>query len=744
MKKNAKSGLGASAHGTFLSYVESFGQFVLSLVSQRVCIAWLCWDICISVGHAVLYWQFPKAVLLQWHWWTPIFNTQLICWRGHVVICCYHLACSLWGLCAVLLRNTIHLRRFYGFLLLNVFVTMFLMIPWGRLECSCASEGWLQCEVLQSFARDGRDFNRYHVPQEWSDYVSSVAGSAKSGSRVSEQQPPTKYSAEEFIAKKKGNGNAASLIQQTEEMDSHDQSNRDLSVDVFSHGHARLVSKRRKQNAEGSAKKALALHLEEQGLASSAAKPGDNHSAGAASEQGLASSAAKPGDNHSAGAASDKTQRVKIKQNSGASLADSESALLSFYRATKYPPEFSEMLESCETEQLGKAAADSSAHHMDAVLDGKAPPDVDRKLMKMLQYCSIDQTFAAVSWSLLEAGSFRWNSTICLMRKIFDPKPGFMRGITIPQNSKKIYLLEDEDKMKDYEATSGRSHTVDSFFMALMTEGDTPMGVVKKLYNSACTCEDEDSCKYHIDGSGQVHNWCYIRGESSNIYNCRAAGYQVFLDHAADKPWSEGPCTEKACQCSSIGMTPGAGNSDVNEDLFAGMADHKRSYYGSRCNKWDNTDDTWEWCYVGWDSACPDRKRDMRGPGADWPPNVKAQFKSFLACNGDELQVREEEAMALCEEVLLGSTVVVTIYAVLLLPTLFIFYKFISNEGHAYVKTESQFEVDLSTSEEEEDEFTAGQTGKAGESDKGESSKTDKGKETRSTTDDDKKADEQK
>jgi len=297
-----------------------------------------------------------------------------------------------------------------------------------------------------------------------------------------------------------------------------------------------------------------------------------------------------------------------------------------------------------------------------------------------------------------------------------------------------IYLVEDENKLKEYQESRGDTSTQE-FFVALMKEeGETPMGVVNKLYSSECKCEDDDSCRYHIDASGQTRHWCYIRGERTNIYNCRAAGHHVFLDDGADKPWSEGPCAaEKECQCRGIGMTPGSANSDVNEDnpLFAKEdPQHKRSYYGRGCGKWDKSDDAWEWCYVGWDSACPDRKRDNLGRGEDWPPTLKPQFRSFLACNAVKLQARQMDAVQTCDAVLLGSTIVVTLYVVLALPTFFIFYKFISNEGHAYVKTESQFEVDLSSSEEEEDDFA-----------EGESSVTDKDKEKPSTTDD-KKSDE--
>jgi len=231
--------------------------------------------------------------------------------------------------------------------------------------------------------------------------------------------------------------------------------------------------------------------------------------------------------------------------------------------------------------------------------------------------------------------------------------------------------------------------------------------MLRRVQKMACSCDTkEQSCNTYEDALGKNRFWCYVR-ESRRGF-CEEQGVQLYWDAKVEKIWSAELCEEKGCACSNIGMhpmnlkDPGINHTELNANKFN---------YGSSCKEWGSYKR--QWCYVGWDSTCPDRQKatefwiSQEHPG--WQP-VRHQFFSSLPCSVD----RQIKARAMAQEACYDSSfimeVIWLIHLLLFVPMAVIIFKFLANRCGDEFQCEEQFAVVLSTDDDEsEDEWQAGQ-----------------------------------
>merc|ERR1711963_1014016 len=128
--------------------------------------------------------------------------------------------------------------------------------------------------------------------------------------------------------------------------------------------------------------------------------------------------------------------------------------------------------------------------------------------------------------------------------------------------------------------------------------------------------------------------WCWISADVLDV--CRDAGVGVFWDKEIKSWWAHDVCYQADCKCSGIGMHPTV--QDLSSNHFTeGLWDNKMNY-GSECRKW-HIDDSWPWCFVGFDSICSDRhpedRKSHRSMEKEVPRELEGttwQWRSHLPC----------------------------------------------------------------------------------------------------------------
>jgi len=148
-----------------------------------------------------------------------------------------------------------------------------------------------------------------------------------------------------------------------------------------------------------------------------------------------------------------------------------------------------------------------------------------------------------------------------------------------------------------------------------------------------CRCSASLSptgCTLYYDNEKPLF-WCYV----DNVEACKQQGYTVHYQHP--HYWTEDICphTPKLrCNCSGLGFKPPlqSWNREPNHSLLEGVNGVWR--YGSSCERWD--EDHAEWCFVGFDSVCPDRKRISWKRSSDVEPIHV--YISYAACSQHEAE----------------------------------------------------------------------------------------------------------
>jgi len=129
--------------------------------------------------------------------------------------------------------------------------------------------------------------------------------------------------------------------------------------------------------------------------------------------------------------------------------------------------------------------------------------------------------------------------------------------------------------------------------------------------------------------------------------------------------------------------------------------------YGATCERWHDNDPN-KWCYVGYDTMCPDRTKRTETWGyqdgrAD--PEQRIQYKSYVACSKEEQEGLVPSSQTRCKNVSVVLDLLLIFSVILYLPKVVILFKFLSNHCGDEFDAEKQFAVIFSSDEESGEEW---------------------------------------
>jgi len=241
--------------------------------------------------------------------------------------------------------------------------------------------------------------------------------------------------------------------------------------------------------------------------------------------------------------------------------------------------------------------------------------------------------------------------------------------------------------------------------------------VLERLAGETCTCDHSmlkgiprswKSCRY----AGKVTEeepsdraWCHLTAAS--VPKCR----ESFIVNASPPPkglwWSEDFCMQRGCGCSDIPIPHPT-----------------KKNYGRNCQMWDRNDIA-AWCFVGFDTLCPDRTDCFIGSSCYGDRDDETlsqdgileqvrngigqrkkmvignfnQYKSWIPCQKPEMLIAERQCVFKRNAV--GVLMVtLTLLSIHMVAVVFIF---IQNRCGDPVQIESQFIVEFSSDESEDD-----------------------------------------
>lgn len=238
--------------------------------------------------------------------------------------------------------------------------------------------------------------------------------------------------------------------------------------------------------------------------------------------------------------------------------------------------------------------------------------------------------------------------------------------------------------------------------------------MLRRHYLASCRCRaGGHGCQSFYDsGTRSWKWWCEVSPQSEEA--CRRQGIKVFKDNDT-KTWSEDLCKKSGCQCSYIGMMPLDGI-EVNNSLLPQKLDTKRATpglnklaYGSSCQKW-HLEDTSPWCFVGYDSVCPDREKVLAKENfssAKWSQiNAPvAQYKSTYHCVAKDESDKIKKVKDKCQLTVATPLIIFILLNIVSLPMSIIVLKFLARRCGDHFAIEAQFDAFFSSDEESGDDF---------------------------------------
>eukprot|EP00421_Protoceratium_reticulatum_P059291 CAMPEP_0168507880 /NCGR_PEP_ID=MMETSP0228-20121227/78100_1 /TAXON_ID=133427 /ORGANISM="Protoceratium reticulatum, Strain CCCM 535 (=CCMP 1889)" /LENGTH=831 /DNA_ID=CAMNT_0008524983 /DNA_START=15 /DNA_END=2509 /DNA_ORIENTATION=- len=351
---------------------------------------------------------------------------------------------------------------------------------------------------------------------------------------------------------------------------------------------------------------------------------------------------------------------------------------------------------------------------------------LDPKLTAKLYLCAVDPLCAAVSAQVTighiqePVKNFKVNDFFHKAHTHEDgPSAGEFHLIVCELALQSVPVLKESPDTKDHmvyyfqknpvtikhdlEETNSRPN---KYYMEVFNSVDPVEGMmlIRERHESLCLCEktdEDDGCNVFRNAIGEYKFWCWVRESSRET--CEDEGIELFWDKKKQKIWSMELCKKAGCSCSNLGMLPmDLSNNKLNKTLLS----KNKMNYGGSCKKWKSTDPL-SWCYVGFDSNCPDRflKKKM-WVSKDMPevPTVRMQYKSFLPCQKEEQVNIIEYAEEVCYDMLRIVEALLIFVLILSVPMLVILFKFLSNRCGDEFEAEQQFAVVLSSDDEEEDD----------------------------------------
>mmetsp|Transcript_100939 Transcript_100939/g.254345 ORF Transcript_100939/g.254345 Transcript_100939/m.254345 type:complete len:564 (+) Transcript_100939:10-1701(+) len=252
------------------------------------------------------------------------------------------------------------------------------------------------------------------------------------------------------------------------------------------------------------------------------------------------------------------------------------------------------------------------------------------------------------------------------------------------------------------------------------------------LLENECICDrgesGKESCNtYKEDAKAHRKFWCYVNpakvpvcvlSHKVNIFTSMGeSGERVF--------WTEDLCDSK-CRCSGLGQYPHH-STDLDLEAREDTLWSNLMNYGETCQMWAQTDRkaNTKWCYVGFDTTCPDRY--LRTSGDDFKTHVDdlnhkgekdhemvqdviMQFKSSVAVDdkgggkycGNFGPADADLARKRCLSITLPAALAALLDLMLRLPILLLLWLFLSNHCMDQLPVEEHYNIAWSSDEEDD------------------------------------------
>eukprot|EP00931_Biecheleriopsis_adriatica_P006886 TRINITY_DN10822_c0_g1_i1.p1 TRINITY_DN10822_c0_g1~~TRINITY_DN10822_c0_g1_i1.p1 ORF type:complete len:766 (+),score=156.70 TRINITY_DN10822_c0_g1_i1:122-2419(+) len=318
----------------------------------------------------------------------------------------------------------------------------------------------------------------------------------------------------------------------------------------------------------------------------------------------------------------------------------------------------------------------------------------NKKILEELASCLLEEGCGGVLWKFEAGSDAAVDATLCTVSNSMEQN---LTQETSQSSSPKTEVLIYQEKGLKQILPLKRDPEQLRHLWKILTDrlADTQIeSMVRSVRKLGCRC-NHAGCHPYEEADEERKYWCILDDDPVNIQNCRDSEYRIYVS-SSGQHWSNDVCEKAGCHCSQIGMPPSSEFEKKHAD--SSRLEDGRSRYGSECAKWNGDEDHWEkgWCFVGWESTCADKVRAEN--------DTNRQYSSKLPCGreGGQQRQRETRASELCMSLAWLGDLVCFTHIFMSLPMCFVLFKFISNRMGDVPEAEDQFAV-LSSSEEDED-----------------------------------------
>jgi len=233
---------------------------------------------------------------------------------------------------------------------------------------------------------------------------------------------------------------------------------------------------------------------------------------------------------------------------------------------------------------------------------------------------------------------------------------------------------------------------------------------IDREFKKECRCKRDGNghggCMVSLDPlTRKTSYWCYVENvkaceEQANVEH----DFDIVIYYSADgQPWTKQLCKDE-CKCQGRGI-PFAEEESIASN--AGIWENGANF-GSSCKSWTTTD-SHDWCYVGIDSTCPDRRLSQERQGLNF------QFYwSRVACINQDAQSSDAW---LFRHFALPCTIVTSVawmlQAVMMLltpPMVFMTFKYVNNRCGDSINQAEIRKFSIESTDEDEFDYTESTT----------------------------------
>jgi hypothetical protein len=656
----------------------SISNIIVNQVRVRTVLIFLGFDLLISIGIFVIYLIFRDLALVG------IITTK---WKAYAVLASLRAKLITFGMFAIFKHRLRFAQIFFGIFLFNILLFIFLAIPVLRLSCRCDSN-WYQCSAMQVFAADGR--NVYYIPPPEGATSESHPGADPRRRMVIKQMP----SSSDRVP-------PVSLLQHHIQDHVHFSSmmnrlpKRSMArlgiLDAKSLAYEQPIAKQDfivsnmintspSSDLERRLQKALSQRM------------GGNRTVGILPNAAELSMLLDVPTNNSHYARLSCLEWLKKKQEAltqeemtmnEATFTDNE-VLSSTFCDVLSDEMRKELKEEVKT-WLQRILGSSEAPVTETTTIPEENWDEDYEIATNIHVPTLTSA-PTVEPLVTESEAVSVSSPNARLKTVKKKDPSALAVETSPTVSLPPTVKEEQPRSDSDFDDAAR---------------DRYLAELNKEYSQTCRCEDE-SCLYHENADGSPRFWCYIH--EASYASCLANNIEVKLDKSNNKPWTTGICEGHECKCSNKGEPPKHNDPKVIKTMLENKNHvENQMLYGKECNKW-TTDDTFQWCWVGWDTRCIDRLRPST-PEFYNGLDLKRQFKSYMACPNNDLERRLSLLKGRCDNWKYTMDVFFGLHLVLSCVMSLILFKLISNRLGDTFKVEEHFAV---LDSDDEDEIDAG------------------------------------